>query len=431
MKGYDHNFEYMPSKLIGLLIVIGFGFLYWYFQPIIQLDNGHPWDANNYYVMAQQVVMQQPLSGEKPFIYRLGTSFLVGKLFPANLMLGFTLINALFGIGIIVSTAIILSRLLKTNWIVLVLLGLLVMNPNGPARFLGLFPVFTDPSALFFIATIFAIGGGKETNIVIKLALVLLSMLGVFFREIVLIAPLSLLIENVYWRYFVKQYNKNAMTYCLVLSVILGAISLVVTHLMVVATGDYTSASHALISLKRHIAHPDIFIVAFLTTYGPVFLILVLNVRDTVKIIAQYPHLFCYLVMVLILAILGGTHTDRFIFWAFPVILLALGFIIKNSLLRAPFNFSTAWFWLILVGSQLVAFRAFAVLPGATFNALKDWWVESSLMPNSIFFAPYGDGLHIIEMYSSFMNIKQRMIVLTQYVYLLLVLSFLMPKAAK
>ncbi|MEQ1635687.1 MAG: hypothetical protein ABL903_03275 [Methylococcales bacterium] len=417
----------MNIKLVGLIsLMISFGAVYWFFQPVIQFSNGHPWDAEVYYAMAQQAAAQTSLSGAKPFIYRFGTSMLVGKLFPANIMLGFSIINGLFGIGIVVSSAIILSRYLKSYWVVALLLGLLIMNPNGPARFLGFFPVFTDASALFFITAIFAIGGSGKTGMLVKTGLLLLTTLGVFFREIVLIAPLSLLMENSYWRYFKKHDDQNELTYCLLCSVFLGLLGIAATHLMVEATGDYTAFSHALFSLSRHIKHPDIFLLAFFTTYGPVFLILVLNARYTIKRLSLYPHLFIYTLLVFIIAIVGGTHTDRFLFWAFPSVLLGLGLVMENAFKQTRLDLSGCLFWSVLVLSQLLAFRAFTVLPDALIDVLKD--TEHSRLPGLVLFAPYGDCASIEQIYSTYMGVEQRIIVLLEYIVLGVFLHLTMPR---
>ncbi len=437
----------------GYFLIIVSSALYWYCQPIIKLNQGHPWDADVYYRMAEQVASNQPFFGAKPFIYRIGMPFVVGKLFPHNIMLGFSVVSAIFSVGIVVSIAKLLNRYISSFYIVFTLLCLLVINPNGPVRFYSFMPVFTDSSALFFITAIFALRAVEGASILVNAYILLLSIVGVCFREVVVIAPLSLLIESIYWQYILKRESKKSRSPWIFLSVIGGFGGIIVTHLMVKPIGLYTFSSHALYSIKLLIENLEIFLVALCVIYGPVFLILLLNPRRVFKIIAKYPYIGIYLLIVLGLAVVGGTHTDRFIFWAFPSVLLVLGLLVEERFFTggydAPFatpsgvgedrlinfsgsikpkksNFLSIAFWMVLVISQLFAFRVFENLPNLDVDPLKN--TEHSNITGIVLLSHYGDETNIAQIYAAYMGVEQRMVVLYQYIGLLIFFSLTMPK---
>lgn len=413
------------SKYSVAIFIICIAILYWQYQPVIILHNGHPWDSDVYYQMAQQIATNKPLIGEKPFIYRLGTPFLVGKLFPNHIMLGFLTLSTGFSVGILIATTIILKRYIQSFYIVAALLGLLIMNPSGPVRFYRFMPVFTDASALFFILTIFALATAQKKTPSIHSLILVLSIIGAAFREIVLIAPLSLLIERYYWRHTANLTNNNLSISWLIASAISGLWVIIATHTLVTAIGDYTFFSHALYSIHRQFTNPDIFIVAAFEIYGPVLLILLLNLRQSARIIAQYPYLVCYTLLIMILVILGGTHTDRFVFWAFLPILLMLGLLIESYRMNTR-HYLTMLFWSILTITQLFAFRAFQPLPNLNVDPLKN--TDHSNTTGVVLLTHYGAETNIAQIYSAYMGIELRRTVLYQYLGLLIIFSLIMPK---
>lgn len=413
------------SKYGVAIFISSIAILYWHCQPVVTLHEGHPWDSDVYYQMAQQVAAGKPLIGEKPFIYRLGTPFLVGKLFPDNIMLGFLALSTGFSVGILITTAIILKRYIQSFYIVMALLGLLIINPSGPVRFYRFMPVFTDASALFFILTIFALATAQKKTISTHVVILALSIIGVAFREIVLIAPLSLLIERCYWQHNADSTNHKPGIVWLMASVIGGLWVIIATHSTVTAIGNYTFLSHALYSIHRQLTNPDIFIVAACAIYGPVLLILLLSPRQSIHIIAQYPYLVCYTILIMLLVILGGTHTDRFVFWAFLPISLILGLLIENYRINSR-NYLAMLFWAVLTITQLFAFRTFQTLPNLDIDPLKN--TDHSTTTGIVLLTHYGAETNIAQLYSAYMGVELRRTVLYQYIGLLMVFRLIMPK---
>ncbi|OAD20642.1 membrane protein, partial [Candidatus Thiomargarita nelsonii] len=84
---------YSPGLILLLLLMF-----YVFTQNIISINNGIAWDAEVYYSMSSQFVNgETSITGIEPFIYRIGTTYIVAKLFPQNLMQGYLFYNLTIG----------------------------------------------------------------------------------------------------------------------------------------------------------------------------------------------------------------------------------------------------------------------------------------------------------------------------------------------
>lgn len=84
--------------LLIAVAVAYFGFT----QEQISIDDGHPYDSQVYYTMAEQVAAGEPISALRPFAYRVALPFLAGSLFPHDIALGFELLNLFFAFATVV-----------------------------------------------------------------------------------------------------------------------------------------------------------------------------------------------------------------------------------------------------------------------------------------------------------------------------------------
>ncbi|MGC2063101.1 MAG: hypothetical protein WA610_08985 [Thermodesulfovibrionales bacterium] len=391
---------------VAALVLLIVAALYTVTQDRVLWYDGHPYDSDEYYRMALQVAAGSTISVGKPFGYRVAAPTIVGRFFPDNIMAGFLGLNLFFGLAILVITALLFYRCFRSHWTIVISLALLIANPHGPVRFTKFFPVFTDAGALFFIIAILYVGISLRPTPWIVVSI--LGFVGVFFREIVLIAPLSLLFGSL-WRVF-KDHEGAGVSLRLVSPVLSAAAGIGVTHLLVQPLGEYTFSSHALFSLTRHIQHPSILLAAPLTVYGPVILLLLIRARQTTAFFTRHPELACYACLIGMLAVFGGTHTDRFFFWAFPALLPAVGVVTEEWIRERGWSIRIAVLLIPLVLAQVLAFRAFHQLPNSNFNSL-----DNPGRPGLVLFAPYGEGLTLAQMHAAFMSAMQRRIVLIEY----------------
>ena len=169
-------------------------------QDRIQYGDGYPYDASYYMSMAKRVSQAEPIAAPKPFVYRVGLPYLVGTIFPNDIIDGFCYINLIFGALTLFLLYFYLSSFTKSAVVILIVLLLFVTNPFAPFRLAPFYPAYTDPPALFVMLSIFcAYQKWPGFSLAKILTITLLSFVGVLFREMVLMAPLSLLCASVSW----------------------------------------------------------------------------------------------------------------------------------------------------------------------------------------------------------------------------------------
>jgi len=59
------------------------------FQKQISYNEGKGWEGVAYYQVAGQFAKGQPIAAEAPMVYRIGTPFLVSKVAPNDIFLGY------------------------------------------------------------------------------------------------------------------------------------------------------------------------------------------------------------------------------------------------------------------------------------------------------------------------------------------------------
>src|SRR4051812_39874009 len=136
--------------LLALLAAL-IGIVYLCTQPPTADFGGRGWDGRFYYSMAEDVAQGRAPHAAKPYALRVALPWLVGHLFPGDLLWGFKLLNEAFGF----LSLLLLVLFLKKTGLKDLTIGLLsivfVISPWGPIRFSAYYPALTDPSAQFFI----------------------------------------------------------------------------------------------------------------------------------------------------------------------------------------------------------------------------------------------------------------------------------------
>lgn len=409
-------FERSATKvkmLLALSLMLAIAAAYVSTQDQIMLGDGRPWDAAFYYDMAKQVAADDKISTIKPFVFRLALPYLVGKIFPNDIMLGFKVINLTFG----VLTLGLLFTLLTTvtrNWSVISLMCLLwILNPKAPFRLIPFYPALTDPPALFFMAAILLIQHKIPSHSFGKLFLVgILTFIGVLFREIVLVASLSI----AYAEWIRLKRTGDALTisdFFSMLPIAMGLLGIVLTHRMVLVSEvsgyTYTYFGAAMEMIRFNLKHPQVFILAFIMAYGPIITVILVAPWQPVKnLLKQRPELQAFIFLVMVLALIGGHHTDRFWYWGFPVILLLIALSLDKLATIYP-GYPLMPLIVSVIIAQGLAFRIFGLIPNAIANP------DDSVTPQLWVFAPYGSGINHSHMYAAFMGIHSCWMVLAEY----------------
>jgi hypothetical protein len=311
------------------------------FQHPITYHNGQSFDGVFYYQVAYQISQGSAIRSEGPFVYRIGTPFLVALFSPNHLLFGFKAVNIL---------ANLLAALLFTVWLRLyldgwririLLVALFITQWHGPVRFTYYDPTYTDPWLfVFLLIGLIAIQRIKSNPSYLWVAgLGLISFVGVLFREIVMILPITLLfitnplsgwgeIPNTtpgqkFWKLLKKPY------YPFILPVLLGLAGFLWTHRMASQTNDYSFFKTAL-----DWAYDKPFLTylhAYFITFGPLIVLPLFGWRKSLQFLWEHQYLAVFLLGMMFIGWIGGSDTERFLFWAMPVVYLLIGLFLQEN----------------------------------------------------------------------------------------------------
>jgi hypothetical protein len=366
--------------------------------------------------MAGQVARHEPMSADKPFIFRVALPWLVGTLFPHDLLDGFRTLNVATGVLTLGVLSLFLTRF-ATGTAVAIVLFLFVANPNGPLRFSHFYPGLTDAPALLCILLIFFVHQQWPRSSLGKIATVsVLTLVGVTFREITVTAPVALwggaalaagIRGDGVWP------RLRALLSPWLVPIAAGVAGIVITHVSVTANGDYAFITKSLASVRHNQSHPLMLPLALFTAYGPCLILLGPYWPAVWAKLTEHREFSVYLMLITALALVGGTHTDRFVYWSFPVVLPLLSVAIGSLIGERRSVYLVALIGSIVV-SQILAFRIFGAFPNGDFDA-----VTSSGHPSLWLFGPYGDNANFAQMYAAYMDGSSRLILLSEYVGLI------------
>jgi hypothetical protein len=302
----------------------------WAAQKTISLNEGKGWDGIEYYAMAEQIAASRPLEARAPQVYRPGVPLLVALLPGGISVRKFEVVN-LFAAGLAVALFVVWLRLLVGNWWVRALLVLLLVTMwHWWARYVFFHPVHADA---WFVVCLLAglivvhMLGRDRTEVGLIAALSAITFAGVLFREAALVLPAALLAREV-----VRPRARRM------------AVDLVPLAAGAAAGWHVRWAGGP---FAAHQSHPydfvDVAVIwlyqkpfptyvhAWFIAFGPVLVLALFFARDVLRFLARYPYMSVVLGAIAVAGWLGGTDTERLLYWSFPVVYAALGVAIERN----------------------------------------------------------------------------------------------------
>lgn len=339
-------------------------------QHPISLNNGQGWDGVTYFKVAEQFANHILPNADAPFVYRIGTPLLVSLFFGSDLLLGFKIIN-IAGNLLAAMLFIFWLRSYLNDWKTRVLLStLFLVMWHGPIRFVYYYPAYTDP--WFFVALLTGLIGIRKiqasTTVVRICFLGLVVFVGVIFREAALIIPVAFLfstnpvilskeISSALANFQIKRVIKGIpLTFFLPLG--LGILGLLIVLLTATQDNSYSFVRTAVIMAydKPLLAYLHAWFIAF----GPIIIIPIYYWRGTIRFLAKNQFVLIWLLGFAVLAWIGGSDTERILFWGVPVVYLLIGKSIEDNAVLAklpPLELT------ILVVVQLISERVLWTIP--------------------------------------------------------------------
>lgn len=323
------------------------------------------WDAVQYYLVASQLAAGQVPAAEAPYVYRLGLPWLVAQFWPADPARGFFLIN--LGCGLAV--AALLSLWLRSGverWSVrLALVALFAAAWHGPIRYVHFNGGYVDPPFLLLVLVGLLMlqamwNAAKPSQVATFTALV---AAGAFVRETMLLLPVSaMLMGNPVRVPLGLAAAVKRLRWFLLVPIGAGIAVIAFTHAVVVADTTRSFFAAALQWIRKP---PTSYLLAWFTAYGPVLALLVFDWRQAAADVRDRQHLLAFLALCAVLAYFGGSDTERFVFWAMPVVYLLIG----RSFERHRHLFRSVMLCAGLFVAQATSARIFWTIPDPRLDA--------------------------------------------------------------
>lgn len=324
------------------------------------------WDAVQYYLVASQLAAGQVPAAEAPYVYRLGLPWLVAQFWPADPARGFFLINLGCGLAI----AALLSVWLRSGverWPVrLALVALFAGAWHAPIRYVHFNGGYVDPPFLVLVLVGLLMlqatwNAAKPSQVAAFTALV---AVGAFIRETMLMLPAAaMLLGNPLQAPLAVGEALRRMRWFLLVPIAAGVVVIAITHAMVVADTTRSFFAAALQWIRKP---PTSYALAWFTAYGPVLALLAFDWRQVAADLRERQHLAGFLLLCAVLGYFGGSDTERFVFWAMPVVYLLIG----RSFERHQHLFGGMLLGAGLLAAQAISARIFWTIPDPRLDAV-------------------------------------------------------------
>ena len=358
-----HDTSLAKDILITILITLAVIIFSAVFEKTLMYNNELGGDGAVYYKMAQQMADGKKVIDESPYVYRVGIPFLVARLFPDNLLLGFRTVNFIGSILSIFFLLILLRNYISKLAIRMFLIGVFVTHWIGPLRTALTYPTQIEPSfiAINLLAFVLISSLDKSPSSWKVIALGGISLLGTLIRKSYILIPLIytfakttdllLLTTGIHPRAL-----RSLLPYTIPL--LLGAFGIVVSHLVSIPSNSYSLLLWMLFWIYQKPL--PAYVLGYFITFGPLLAILY-PARTTIKdyLTNHHFHLY-YLITVSALAWAIGSDTDRFFFWAMPIWLILFG--LGLEYLR-PILEKSAGLCMIILLAQCISQRTFLPSP--------------------------------------------------------------------
>ena len=337
-RDYHHTYELLLAVGVFILVNIA-SFLC---QDRITYNSGRGWDGVVYYNIAEQFSRGQLPDADAPFVYRIGTPFLASLIARGDLLAAFWLINVLAN-AVTVFLLWVFFRMHLRDWRIRIALLVLFMTQwHGPIRFVYLYPAYVDPFFfVFLIAGLILVTKLKSSVSVGSIvALVALMFIGVTFREAVLMVALTvpfivnpITTDLLQWKQMKQNFTSVRVSF--LLPAVAGICGLVVTHLLATQANNYSFLRTA--HWWAYGKPLPGYILAWFIAFGPVLAVTLYDIRGCWTFLMRQQHLLIFILGFSVLAWVGGSDTDRILYWSMPVVYVLTGKAIErqHALLRS------------------------------------------------------------------------------------------------
>jgi hypothetical protein len=418
-------------------------------QPRISHNEGQGWDGKFYYTMSQEIYQgDNVVTGELPFVKRVGTPYLVAQ---CSKLTGLSLLDSALAVnlmGIYLTVILLVFWLgiyIDRFWVRGLLVFLFMMAWYVPLRMSFYEPMTSDAwgAALFmvglYLLTVLRKNFYHKRITILIFQVLLFSIVvsvGNLFRESIAVLCIALFfiqnplkelkglsiktdisfqlkgcISNIW-----KLYNTPRTLILLLPILFVILINTIVSNHIVPDESNY-SYIEALFFWFYKKSLPS-FLLGILHAVGPIILLSPFFWKEMKSVFWERQDLLVLMLFALFFGYFAGGDTERIFFMAaFPMLLVWIGFAIKN-IYKSP----QRWWLYVLLALQTIAFRFYWILP----DFPNDDW--STPFP---FFTLLGNHFQYLFLYSYHGQYILNSLLLAEYILLFLMTWFVIKKNRK
>jgi hypothetical protein len=402
-------------------------------QQRITLNGGKGWDGIYYYQVTEQIKAgADRITGELPFVRRLGTPFLVAEY---SGMTGADILDSALAVNLIGAFIAVLllfywlKSFIAEYWICILLCFLFMVAWYLPVRYSYYVPLTSDAwGAVWFLAALLLLNLMRKSFMLKRtgafaayvLAFSFITGIAVLFREsnaILCVLPFFIfnplcLPDSYSGSWTISQALAHLKRICkhyplrqtvilfLPVLFVLGANLFVKKHIVISAQNNYSYFQNVL-ELIFTKSFPE-YLLGILIAFGPLIILLPFFYGQYKSLLKERQELLILCASSLVFGYIGGTDTERILFMSgFPVIFLLLG----NSI-RSIYYSSQRWWLYVLFILQAISYRLFWSLPDCT--------VQSGHTPIP-FFGLMSSKVKYLYLYSHFSSYILNFILLMEY----------------
>lgn len=298
-----------------------------------------------------------------PWAYRIGVPFLASLAPSKDMMQNFLTVNIIAN-ALISMLLVIWLRLYIVNWKVRMLLILMfLLSWHSMPRRVFYAPVMIDHwDKVWLLAGMIGIHKIKSWRLGPAIALLsLVSAVGVFFRETMMLIPVAVLFASNPIQFIrndfvfkIKSWPRKVFYVPLVFSIA----AFISVRLMVTPEAvNFFPLRDAARGVYEMLLSQ--YVLGWFIAYGPILVLVLYNWRNSMKYLMEHQFQLFLLAGVVLLSWIGGVTVYRFSYWAFPILFVLIGKAIEERTqeLKSPL------FVGILLISQIVSQRVFMLIP--------------------------------------------------------------------
>ncbi len=413
------NFGFVFFALIVSVVTILLSHIV---QPQISYNDGLGWDGVKYTQIADDFIDGETVSTKAPFVYRIGVPFLASIFSPNDTTQGFLIINWLFSILNAVLLALLLTRFTNKKWIIYFLTFLFITQWHNFFRFGSFYPVQVDSLAITIIlSSLFVLlkDGISKRDIA---AISVLTLVGIFVREIAVIPALLLLLKSFGVSAFdIKatkanwKSNRRLVRTGVFIPLLVFLVVTFFIRFLVEPTNSYKFYNAAISGLYTKAFFT--YLHSWIVSYGAVLFIPILFRNEAKQFIKSNPVMSNFLLIVIVLSFVGGADTERLAYWGFPVVYAMIANVIDKSKMEQSYKL----LFVVIIAAQFFAQRLLFIVPD----------YPSSVIATDMVLVPLGNSFPYLNLFPAHSELVPKVVGFLQWVGLFFVSAFIKNKTKK